>query len=95
MSTGRNRQERNACTRIVPPHALRPLISSDRIANPDSRSGGLRFYDRGMSPDSPLIVVDADLSDEKLSELIARRAEYPELDHKKKIDSKRGATYWS
>lgn len=39
-----------------------------------------------MSPDSPLIVVDADLSDEKLSELIARRAEYPELDYKRKID---------
>jgi hypothetical protein len=49
-------------------------------------SGRWRFYDQDMATDSALIVVDGDLSDEKLSDLIARRTEYPELDYKSRID---------
>jgi hypothetical protein len=43
-------------------------------------------YDQGYGYDSALIVVDGDLSDEKLSDLISRRTEYPELDYKAKVD---------
>jgi Putative DNA-binding domain len=39
-----------------------------------------------MAADSVLVVVDGDLSDEKLSDLISRRTEYPELDYKATVD---------
>ena len=39
-----------------------------------------------MSPLSSPVVLDGRVSDEKLSELLALQAEYPELDFKRKVD---------
>jgi hypothetical protein len=42
-------------------------------------------YDRPMA-DGPRIAIDGDMSDEKLSELLGRKAEFPQLDYKRRID---------